>query len=159
MSDVWRETGLSDGGAHMANVSEHILDLIAITCRSPERLGDSTHSAIRAGRVAAILGYIAQRFRDPDLTVDAVASANGISVRYLQLMFKGLDTSFSAKVNEQRLLYAQSLLANPKLLKLHVSDVALRSGFSDVSYFNRRFKLRFGTTPNGLRSEIAGTQY
>jgi AraC-like DNA-binding protein len=50
-----------------------------------------------------------------------------------------------------------ALLANPKVRKLHVADIALRSGFSDVSYFNRRFKLRFGLTPNGLRSETALT--
>ena len=52
-----KEIRLSNGAPLIANVSEHILDLIAMACRGSER-GDSTHSAIRAGRLAAILAYI-----------------------------------------------------------------------------------------------------
>jgi len=32
-----------------------------------------------------------------------------------------------------------------------VSDIALAAGFNDVSYFNRRFRVRFGASPTQYR--------
>ncbi|WP_442921171.1 AraC family transcriptional regulator [Mesorhizobium sp. Cs1299R1N1] len=34
---------------------------------------------------------------------------------------------------------------------MRVSDIAMISGFSDVSYFNRCFRLRFGRTQTSAR--------
>ncbi len=32
-----------------------------------------------------------------------------------------------------------------------ISDIAYRVGFSDISYFNRSFRARFGCTPKAAR--------
>jgi AraC-like DNA-binding protein len=37
--------------------------------------------------------------------------------------------------------------------KVRISDVALQSGFSDVSYFNRLFRSRFGGTPSDVYAQ------
>jgi len=34
---------------------------------------------------------------------------------------------------------------------LRISEIAYASGFSDISYFNRCFRRRFGFTPGSLR--------
>jgi AraC family transcriptional regulator len=34
---------------------------------------------------------------------------------------------------------------------MNILDVALDSGFADLSNFNRAFRLEFGTTPSGYR--------
>jgi AraC-like DNA-binding protein len=34
-----------------------------------------------------------------------------------------------------------------------VAEIALEAGFSDISYFNRLFRARFGDTPTGIRGQ------
>jgi AraC-like DNA-binding protein len=43
------------------------------------------------------------------------------------------------------------MLADPRNDRLKVSDIALASGFSEVSYFNRCFRRRFGGSPTQYR--------
>ena len=51
---------------------------------------------------------------------------------------------------QKRLEYSAVLLQNPAL---NVSQVALDSGFEDLSHFSRAFKSRFGTSPAHYRKE------
>ena len=39
-----------------------------------------------------------------------------------------------------------------------VSDVAYTVGFNDLSYFNRSFRRRFGTSPSGMQMEFGQEQ-
>jgi AraC-like DNA-binding protein len=59
--------------------------------------------------------------------------------------------SFTARVNELRLQKAFALLTHVQHGKRRISDIAMEVGFSDVSHFNRRFRVRFGDTPSGVR--------
>ena len=43
------------------------------------------------------------------------------------------------------------LLTAQRGSNVRISDIALQSGFSDISYFNRLFRSRFGDTPSGVR--------
>lgn len=52
--------------------------------------------------------------------------------------------SYVSLLNEQRLRTAAALLRDSAL---SVTEVALNSGFRDLSHFHRRFQTRFGTTP------------
>ena len=36
---------------------------------------------------------------------------------------------------------------------VRIADIALESGFADLSQFNRAFRRRFGDTPSGMRAE------
>jgi AraC-like DNA-binding protein len=44
------------------------------------------------------------------------------------------------------------MLADPRHAGWTVSAIALEAGFGDVSYFNRRFRRRFGAPPTHFRS-------
>jgi AraC-like DNA-binding protein len=48
------------------------------------------------------------------------------------------------------------MLATARFDRLKVSDIAYACGFSDVSYFNRCFRRRFGCSPRELRANNAG---
>jgi AraC-like DNA-binding protein len=43
------------------------------------------------------------------------------------------------------------LLHEPKSRARKISDIAATAGFSDISYFNRAFRVRFGATPTDIR--------
>jgi len=42
------------------------------------------------------------------------------------------------------------------LIQQRIAEIALRSGFSDASYFNRIFRKRFGETPRNVRARVTG---
>jgi AraC-like DNA-binding protein len=47
---------------------------------------------------------------------------------------------------------ALRLLTGPNCRDRRISDVALESGFSDLSHFNRLFRSRYGNTPSAIRA-------
>jgi AraC-like DNA-binding protein len=89
-----------------------------------------------------------------DLALTTIAANHGLSTRYIQHLFELSDESFTGFVLEQRLLSAHRLLREPKSRWRKVSDVAAGVGFSDISYFNRAFRARFGATPSEVRTRI-----
>ncbi|WP_283809899.1 MULTISPECIES: helix-turn-helix domain-containing protein [Bradyrhizobium] len=96
------------------------------------------------------LEHIDTCFCEPDFNAPALATKLGISPRYLHRLLERSGLSFTARVNELRLQRAHKLLAEQCSSK-RVSDIALVAGFSDVSYFNRLFRARFGDTPREVR--------
>jgi AraC-like DNA-binding protein len=84
-----------------------------------------------------------------DLTADDLASIAGVSLRTLQRLFRErFDTSPMTWLMEARLSEAARLIRagdDP------VTKIAYRVGFKDPSHFTRRFRGRFGVSPNEYR--------
>jgi AraC-like DNA-binding protein len=110
-------------------------------------------SAPATAHLAAILDHIARYFQEPELSVAAVAEAQGISPRYLQRLIQSAGTTFTGHVNELRLQRAFSLLTEARSTERRIADIALDAGFSDISHFIRLFRSRFGDTPSGVRAQ------
>jgi AraC-like DNA-binding protein len=135
------------------SVVDHIHDLAALTLGAHCDTRESGLSAIVQARLASALADIAENFSVPGLTLDAVARRLGVSRRYLQRLLEEAGTSFTGRVTELRLQRAYALLTAPDGRRRRISDIALESGFSDVSHFNSRFRARFGDTPSGVRGD------
>jgi len=52
----------------------------------------------------------------------------------------------------QRLARAHRLLTDPRRTERTLTAIAFEVGFSDLSYFNRAFRRRFGATPSDARA-------
>ncbi len=131
----------------------HMLELTDLFVMAADGPSPSERSdAVRAARVASIRGYIERHSADPALSVEAVAAAEGISERYLQRLLEQTGTSFTESVAQRRLAHARTMLTDPEHARRHVLDIALLAGFSDVSYFNRLFRRRYGMTPGEARA-------
>jgi AraC-like DNA-binding protein len=143
-----------DAAANYA-IAQHVLDLAAL-CLGAD--GDAAWLAERRGlaaaRLDAIKAAILRNLGRSDLTLAHVAAEHGLSTRYVQHLFELSGLSFTGYVLEQRLLNAHRLLREPKGRWRKVSDIATAAGFSDISYFNRAFKARFGGTPTEIRATI-----
>jgi AraC-like DNA-binding protein len=146
-------SGLTAFGNDHAVVRRHIIDLavLATTVRCP--IGESDAGAVVAARLAAALDYIASHFSDTELSLTMVARSLRISPRYLQRLLESAGTTFTAHVTELRLKQAFMLITAHSEGKVRISDIALQSGFSDISYFNRLFRSRFGGTPSDARAK------
>ena len=106
---------------------------------------------LRAARLQAILAKIADNFANPGISAQGVAQELGLSARYVHDLLQETGISFSERVLELRLQRAHKVLSQRQNDDMRVSDIALMCGFSDVSYFNRCFRRRFGHTPTGAR--------
>ncbi len=106
----------------------------------------------RQARLAAILRAIESRSENPDLSATTVAALLGITARYVHLLLEETGKSFTHHVLERRLEKAAALLRDPRRQAYRIADIAAESGFTDLSYFNRAFRRRFGATPSASRT-------
>ena len=92
--------------------------------------------------------YIDEHYSD-GVSLEEVAEATGISRYYVSHLFKELmDNTFVGYVNELRLNHAAMLLVTTDS---PIIEIASKSGFNNLSNFNRAFKIYFGKTPSTYR--------
>ncbi len=103
-------------------------------------------------RVRAALAYIETRFSDTGLVANHVATAQGISRRWLDEIFREtVGMSLTAQIWTRRLMQSAHYLTDPQHAKLTVAQIAYATGFEDPSHFTRAFKRQFGQTPGQWR--------
>jgi AraC-like DNA-binding protein len=152
-------SGLTAFGNDPTIVRRHIIDLMVLAATPHQSVGESDLSAVAAAHLHAIFDHIASHFSNPELSLSKVAQTMHISTRYLQRLLKTSGTSFTAHVTELRLQHAFMLLTAQDSSEVRICDIALRAGFSDISYFNRLFRTRFGDTPKGVRANQQTVRY
>lgn len=105
----------------------------------------------RSARRAAILRAIENRSGDPNLSAVAVAKLLGVTTRYIHLLLEETGKSFTHHLLERRLEKAALMLRDARWAHRKIADIAVEAGFTDLSYFNRAFRRRFGATPSEMR--------
>ncbi len=142
---VWDELDrevADEAWAHtVAGVILDLLDLAYRPLRSPD------DSSARARRRRDAHAFIESRLCDPELGVAAVASALGVSARYVQLLFAEANSTPSAFIQERRLEMAAERLRGG-VGRGGVTETALSVGFNDLTHFGRAFRRRFGVSPS-----------
>lgn len=148
---------LEEGGAPALpslrdHVSTTLIDLIGMIAGAK---GEDAEFAgmrgVRAARLQAILGCIQKHYSNHAFTAQVVASQLNLTPRYVHYILSETGRGFTDRVLELRLQHAKSMLGSPRFLMLRISDIALQSGFSDISYFNRCFRRRYGCSPGTAR--------
>lgn len=107
---------------------------------------------LRAARLAAVLREIERRSGDHGLSAAGIAGELGITPRYVHLLLEKTGKSFTQHLLERRLQKSAALLRDPRWRGRRISDIALGTGFNDLSYFNRAFRRRYAATPSELRA-------
>jgi len=129
----------------------HVYDLIALAIGATDEGREiANQRGVRAARFEAIKADLIQ---NAALNLDQLATRQGISPRYIQMLFEEDGTTFSDFVLERRLDAARTMLTSPRYATWSVTAIALEAGFGDVSHFNRRFKRRYLMTPTDLRRQ------
>jgi len=96
-----------------------------------------------------IESYIRDQIRDPELSIEKIASALRCSKRYLHMAFAACDRSIADHIWMTRLDGCRGDLA--RRTELTISEIAFAWGFSSSAHFSRVFRKRFGVTPTAFR--------
>jgi AraC-like DNA-binding protein len=96
-----------------------------------------------------IFEYINNNYME-DISLEIIADVAGFSKFHFSRLFKQFtDMSFYDYLNQRRVKEAEKLLLNPNL---SITEIALRSGFSSISTFNRVFKSFKECTPTEFKN-------
>jgi AraC-like DNA-binding protein len=136
-------------------VVTQIYDLAALTMGATQDAAEIAKGrGLRVARLNAMKVDITEKLASPNLSVEEVAKRQGVSSRYVQMLFEQEGTTFSQFVIDQRLIRAHRMLTDPRFADRSVTSVAFDAGFGDLSYFNRVFRRCYGSTPSEVRAEV-----
>lgn len=112
-------------------------------------------NAARAAHLHRVCQTIETLLAEPDLTLDRVAEADGISARSLQKLFAGAGQNFSTYLRTRRLERCRLDLTSPMFADLSISEICFRWGFNGSAHFSRAFKDQYGVSPRDYRRASA----
>lgn len=141
-------------GGDRTRVGQSVVELLSLTLEQDERVLASAQSSVQTAHLSRVEHHIRRHLADPELTPEAIATACGISLRYLHQLFRAGGTTVSRWVREQRLLACDRDLARLDR-RGSIAEIAYRWGFSDQAQFSRHYKAYFGRTPSEARMAAA----
>ncbi len=98
--------------------------------------------------IKTILDYICNNYMNP-ITIDELANSVNLSKHYFMRFFKKyMGMTCVEYINDYRLKIATNLLLTTTM---QITEVATNIGISNLSYFNRIFKKKYGITPKEYR--------
>ena len=101
-------------------------------------------------KISPAIEYIRENYTADSIKISHLASLCGISEVALRKQFqKQFAISPAVYIRNMRINYAKELMSNQDM---SIADVAMLSGFNDVSYFSREFKKSEGISPKEYKS-------
>src|SRR5262249_22921051 len=112
---------------------------------------NSSRSSVQRAHLGRVERFVKQNIGNPSLTLEMIAAACNISVRYLHTLFQNSGTSVAQWIKDVRLEACRAQLAEANR-KESIAEIAYRWGFNDQAQFSRHFKARYGITPRDMRA-------
>jgi AraC-like DNA-binding protein len=110
-------------------------------------------------RIEIVQILIDRHLTEQNLTSQWLADRVGVSLRRLQEDFTILGTTVNSLIRARRLHYARDQLTTIRQLPPPtIAEIAYRSGFNDISYFNRCFKKMFDCSPSSMIERVTTTE-
>lgn len=113
---------------------------------------------VRAAWLHRLKSDIETQLTSPDLSLDRISARQGISSRYARALFAGDQTTFRDYVKRRRLILAHDMLSDSRQHHRSISDIAMATGFGDLSWFNASYRQLFGMTPSATRAGSPGAE-
>jgi AraC-like DNA-binding protein len=133
----------------------HLVDLVASGLGPIDRsLAGAGRAGVRHARKKAIKDEIARNLASHTLSPEDVALRLGVTPRYIRKLLQEDGTSFSDIVRYMRLQLAYRYLLDRRRHRETITSIAYLVGYSDLSYFNRRFRAQFNMTPTEVREQL-----
>ena len=112
-----------------------------------------SETSIQDNRIGRVIKHIKENLTDKNISVESLASLAHMSTSHFYKKFRNtLGLSPVDFINSERIKFAKKLMSyNPQE---PISNIAYKSGFNSVSYFNRQFKKNEHTCPSQFRKGL-----
>lgn len=131
-----------------AGLGNQLMDMLAFTLLTTEGDMPAAEGTVQKARLRSVQQWIEAHLAEPDLILEKVASANGMSLRYLHLLFRHCEMSASEWIWNRRLQLAYDRLARAD--GTSVTSVAYDHGFNSSSHFSTMFRRKYGVSPRDI---------
>lgn len=143
-------------GTQQDRLAQQGMDLLAMALS--ERVKGQAQGSKRSALLLRIKDCIESRLADGELSLDSVSRQLGISSRYVNSLFQEEQTSFGRYLLASRLQRCARELREPLQASRQISEIAYRWGFTDMAYFSRVFRNRFGMPAREYRQTASATR-
>ena len=151
LEQVTRDAELLAAQPAASAIANATIDLARALLASVGGAGRALDDVVADTLLARVRGYVRHHLTEPGLDVEQIAAAHAISVRQLYRLCSAADFSLEQWIIHQRLEGARGELSDLTNRNRSIAMVARRWGFTDPSYFSRRFRQSFGLTPRDWR--------
>ncbi len=131
-----------------SGLGSQLMDMLAFTMLTSEGDMPAAEGAVKKARLRSVQQWIEAHLTDPELSLEKVASANGMSLRYLHTLFEGCEMSPSEWIWNRRLQLAYDGLARGD--GRSVTVIAYDHGFNSSAHFSTMFRRKYGISPRDL---------
>ncbi len=104
-------------------------------------------------RIGMVIRHIKSHLTEKNMTVEGLANMVQMSTSTFHRKFKDtLGISPVEYINAEKIKFAKRLMKQNR--RMFISEVAYKSGFNNVSYFNRQFKKMEMITPQQFKKSL-----
>ncbi len=129
-------------------LGNQLMDMLALTLLSAEGDMPAAEGAVQQARLRSVQQWIEAHIREPNLSLERVASANGMSLRYLHLLFERCEMSASEWIWSRRLQLAYEGLVRGE--GRSITTIAFDHGFNSSAHFSTMFRRKYGVSPRDI---------
>jgi AraC-like DNA-binding protein len=108
----------------------------------------AAEGSVRRARLRSVQSWIEDHLADANLSLERVATENGMSLRYLHLRFENCEMSASEWIWNRRLQLAYDCLARGD--GRNITLIAFDHGFNSSAHFSTMFRRKYGMSPRDI---------
>jgi AraC family transcriptional regulator, positive regulator of tynA and feaB len=138
------------GDAGSEGLADAVVDLMGavICCAVPINADCIQRSVLHQDRIKT---FARLHLGNPELSVELIADAVGLSPRQIHRLFANEEMSLMRWVWVQRLEQCYRELIQDASAHRTISEIAYTWGFNDQAHFSRTFRKHYGVSPRSLR--------
>ncbi|HTV69863.1 MAG TPA: helix-turn-helix domain-containing protein [Rhizobiaceae bacterium] len=131
-----------------AGLGNQLMDMLAFTMLTAEGDMPAAEGAVKKARLRSVQQWMEGHLGDPNLSLEKVATRNGMSLRYLHLLFEECEMSASEWIWNRRLQLAYDCIA--RCDGRSITTIAFDNGFNSSAHFSTMFRRKYGIAPRDI---------
>lgn len=130
---------------HILSIYSFALKEVGIITQQDPYISEHT----RTERYGLMYNWMAEHYMDSELTAEYMASQFHVSIRevHRQFSLSSNGSTFLETLRDMRMKAAVRMLKNKNFAKLPISEIGIRAGFHESSYFGKVFRTMTGSSP------------
>lgn len=129
-------------------LGNQLMDMLAFALQTSDGDMPAAETSVKLARLRSVQHWMESHVADSTLTLERIADANGISLRYLHVLFEECEMSASEWIWNRRLQLAYDCLARGE--GSSITAVAFDHGFNSSAHFSTMFRRKYGVSPRDV---------